>query len=100
MSNDATNRSLDDILIEVENREILGALHRANGQRTAAARLLGITRSRLYRRIDALKIDLNEVGAATKGNNLEDRLPVVDQSNSHHLDRERVGMATTSVERP
>ena len=64
MSKDSTNRSLDDILFEVENREILGALQRANGQRTAAARLLGITRSRLYRRIDSLKIDLHEVGSA------------------------------------
>ena len=100
MSNDSINRSLDDILTKVEIREILGALQRANGQRTAAARMLGISRSRLYRRIDSFKIDLNEVGAATSGDNLEDRLPVVDQSNSDHLDRERAGMATTPVERP
>lgn len=48
---------LDRILSTVEKREILAALRRANGQRTLAARLLGISRSRLYRRMDALGID-------------------------------------------
>ncbi len=48
---------LDRILTTVEKREILAALRRANGQRTLAARLLGISRSRLYRRMDALGID-------------------------------------------
>jgi PAS domain S-box-containing protein len=49
--------SLDDILNGIEKREIVGALHRANGQRTLAARMLGISRSRLYRRMEALGID-------------------------------------------
>ncbi len=48
---------LDRILTTVEKREILGALKRANGQRTLAARILGISRSRLYRRMEALEID-------------------------------------------
>lgn len=54
--------SLDRILTTIERREILGALNRANGQRTLAARLLGISRSRLYRRMEALGIDPRKVG--------------------------------------
>ena len=55
---------LDRILTTIEKREILAALERANGQRTLAARLLGISRSRLYRRMEALDIDPRETGAA------------------------------------
>ncbi|MEK6676639.1 MAG: helix-turn-helix domain-containing protein [Planctomycetota bacterium] len=51
------NRSLDEILASIERREILGALNRAHGQRTAAAQLLRISRSRLYRRMEALGIN-------------------------------------------
>ncbi len=54
--------SLDRILTGIEKREILNALSRANGQRTLAARLLGISRSRLYRRMEALEIDPRKVG--------------------------------------
>lgn len=55
---------LDQILTTIERREILAALNRANGQRTLAARLLGISRSRLYRRMEALGIDPRELGDA------------------------------------
>ena len=48
---------LDQILTTIEKREILAALTRANGQRTLAAKMLGISRSRLYRRMEALEID-------------------------------------------
>ena len=48
---------LDHILHRVEKREILGALRRSRGQRSRAARTLGISRSRLYRRMEALGID-------------------------------------------
>jgi PAS domain S-box-containing protein len=47
---------LDTRLNEVERSEILLALDRARGQRTRAARILGISRSRLYRRMDVLGI--------------------------------------------
>ena len=57
------NRSLDDILNAIEKREIVAALRRAHGQRTKAACLLGISRSRLYRRMEALGIDPRSVGA-------------------------------------
>lgn len=53
--------SLDQILNRIEKREIIGALQRANGQRTLAAKLLGISRSRLYRRMEALDIDPRQV---------------------------------------
>jgi DNA-binding NtrC family response regulator len=53
----AEGASLDDILAGIEKREILAALDRANGQRTLAAHMLRISRSRLYRRMDALGID-------------------------------------------
>ena len=48
---------LDRMLTAIERKEILTALDRADGQRTLAARTLGISRSRLYRRMEALRID-------------------------------------------
>ena len=51
------NRPLDDVLCTIEKREILAALRRAGSQRTLAAQLLRISRSRLYRRMEALGID-------------------------------------------
>lgn len=47
---------LDEVLAGLERREILAALERAGGQRSLAAKLMGISRSRLYRRMDALGI--------------------------------------------
>ena len=52
---------LDRTLTTIERREIVAALKRANGQRTLAARLLGISRSRLYRRMEALGINPREM---------------------------------------
>lgn len=49
--------SLDCILEDVERREILRALEAAGGKRTRAAQIMGISRSRLYRRLDALGLD-------------------------------------------
>lgn len=60
-------RTLDDILGSIEKKEILGALHRANSQRTLAARMLGISRSRLYRRMEALGIDPRRIGVGEMG---------------------------------
>ncbi len=51
-------RKLDDVLRELERAEILKALRRSLGNRQLAAELLGISRSRLYRRMEALGIDL------------------------------------------
>lgn len=45
---------LDDVLADVERRSIQAALNLTNNQRSLAARLLNISRSRLYRRMDAL----------------------------------------------
>lgn len=47
---------LDDMLADIERRTILGALRRTRGQRSLAAKMMGISRSRLYRRMDALGI--------------------------------------------
>lgn len=55
---------LDRMLGSIERKEILGALDRASGQRTLAAKLLGISRSRLYRRMEALDIDPRNATAA------------------------------------
>ena len=59
---EAVRGSLDTILNTIERREIVSALRRTNGQRTLAAKELGISRSRLYRRMEALGIDPREVG--------------------------------------
>ena len=66
MMNDSKQRPLDQILNEIEKREILGALHRAGGERTQAAKMLGISRSRLYRRMELLGIDLKKIDAERK----------------------------------
>ena len=46
--------ALDELLCDTERRAILAALRRARGQRSLAAKLMGISRSRLYRRMEAL----------------------------------------------
>ncbi len=50
------DQPLDDILEDVERRTILSVLEHANGKRTQAARSMKISRSRLYRRMEALGI--------------------------------------------
>jgi transcriptional regulator with PAS, ATPase and Fis domain len=52
----ALDQPLDDVLASVERRAILTALRRTQGQRSRAAREMGISRSRLYRRMEALGI--------------------------------------------
>jgi PAS domain S-box-containing protein len=47
---------LDDIVDRAERRAILAALERTGGNRSAAAEVLGIPRSRLYRRMASLGI--------------------------------------------
>ncbi len=56
--------SLDRLLTTIERREILSALERAKGQRTLAAEILGISRSRLYRRMGALGLLPLEEGSS------------------------------------
>ncbi len=51
---------LDDILARVEREAIYRALNAAGRQRNRAAQLMGISRSRLYRRMEALGINPNE----------------------------------------
>lgn len=50
------DRPLDDVLASVERNAILAALRRTEGRRSQAARDMGISRSRLYRRMEALGI--------------------------------------------
>jgi transcriptional regulator with PAS, ATPase and Fis domain len=54
--------TLDPILADVEREAIRRALRAANWQRNKAAQLMGISRSRLYRRMEALGINPNERG--------------------------------------
>ncbi|MFQ5462677.1 MAG: helix-turn-helix domain-containing protein [Phycisphaerae bacterium] len=63
-STEVGNRSLDRVLEAIERREIEAALRLAKGQRTLAARLLRISRSRLYRRMESLGIDPRSSGAS------------------------------------
>jgi PAS domain S-box-containing protein len=57
---DERDLPLDDVLASVERQAILAALHRAGGQRSRAARAMSISRSRLYRRMEALGIHPGE----------------------------------------
>lgn len=56
-----SHQPLDQMLALIEKHEILAALQRSKNQRTLAARDLGISRSRLYRRMEALGIDPNNI---------------------------------------
>ncbi len=49
-------RSMDTILLAVEKRLIELALHKTGNSQTDAAEMLGMFRSRLWRRVEALKI--------------------------------------------
>jgi PAS domain S-box-containing protein len=49
---------LDPLLARCEREAILRALGATHGQRNKAAQLMGISRSRLYRRMEALGVDL------------------------------------------
>ena len=51
-----TTKTLDEVLEAVEKRMIEAAMRKANGNQTEAAASLGIFRTRLGRRLDALKI--------------------------------------------
>ncbi|QDV21332.1 Transcriptional regulatory protein ZraR [Gimesia panareensis] len=53
-------KPLEQTLQQVETEQILQALEQAKQNRTEAARLLGLTRAKLYRRIEALGIPLDE----------------------------------------
>lgn len=57
---------LDNKLSVLERGEIVDALRGTHGQRTLAAKRLGISRSRLYRRMEALGIDPRQHGAREK----------------------------------
>ena len=54
---DAVRIDLDEILERVERKLIQYALERTGGARAGAARMMGISRSRLYRRLHALGLD-------------------------------------------
>lgn len=60
VAKDAATLRLDPFLERVERDAIRRALKAANGQRNKAARIMGISRSRLYRRMEALAIDPNQ----------------------------------------
>lgn len=55
--------ALDTLLADCERRAILNTLRAAGGGRSLAARMLKISRSRLYRRMDALGISPNTIHA-------------------------------------
>ena len=59
----ATEGARGDVLAEAERRTIVRALSRAGGNLSAAARLIGISRSTLYRKLASYDID-NTIGAA------------------------------------
>lgn len=57
--------SLDERLADIERHAILAAIRRASGRRNLAARLMGISRSRLYRRLEALGINPDDATDVT-----------------------------------
>lgn len=61
--NGAKMGALDNKLSMLERSEIVSALQGTRGQRTLAAQRLGISRSRLYRRMEALGIDPRQLSA-------------------------------------
>ena len=75
----------DDLLVNVEREHIQRALLRANGNKKAAARMLGVSRRALYRRLERLGLDSTisrrshadgaAVPAAAEEGPLEDSMP-------------------------
>ena len=63
---DSPGINLDEVLERVERKLIQFALEKTGGARAGAARLMGISRSRLYRRLHALGLDN---GASDNGGN-------------------------------
>jgi DNA-binding NtrC family response regulator len=59
--------SLEVLLAEVETNYILWALAQAKDNKTAAAELLGLTRARLYRRMEALGLVNMQAASAESG---------------------------------
>jgi DNA-binding NtrC family response regulator len=57
-------RTLPELVASYERVVIIEALSRAEGSRTRAAALLGVTRAHLYRRVWALHINLGEISVA------------------------------------
>lgn len=53
-------RTLEESLALVEKEQILLALEQSRNNRTEAARMLGLTRAKLYRRMEALHISFDE----------------------------------------
>ncbi|QDU06742.1 sigma 54-interacting transcriptional regulator [Gimesia aquarii] len=53
-------KPLEETLHQVEVEQILRALEQSKNNRTEAARLLGLTRAKLYRRMEALNISYDE----------------------------------------
>lgn len=53
-------KPLEETLRQVEVEQIMRALEQSRNNRTDAAKLLGLTRAKLYRRMDALDIRLDE----------------------------------------
>lgn len=53
-------RILKDVITAVETREIVAALKQERGFISKAARLLGVSRSRIYRRLEALGLDAKD----------------------------------------
>jgi PAS domain S-box-containing protein len=56
-SPDAPLEPLDNLLARVEREHVLEALDRARGNRAKAAKLLGISRPSLYRKLESLGLD-------------------------------------------
>lgn len=64
-----TIRPLEETLRQVEIDQIVQALEISRNNRTDAARLLGMTRARLYRRIESLEIRFEDDSAGTDSAN-------------------------------
>jgi arginine utilization regulatory protein len=59
----------DDLLVNVEREHIQRALQRANGNKKAAARMLGLSRRALYRRLE--RLDLGDTIIRRRDNGLD-----------------------------
>jgi DNA-binding NtrC family response regulator len=60
----------DDLLVNVEREHIQRALQRANGNKKAAARMLGLSRRALYRRLE--RLDLGDTIMRRRDNPLDE----------------------------
>lgn len=94
---------LNAVLFDVEKTILMGMLERAKGNRALAARLLGISRPRLLRRLEQLGLSESEGGSEAKvqqGKKSETAAPVSQAKEDDKESRASIASKAQEIEEP